>query len=453
MSGRTIDLATLKNVKNTVIGNPTAKATLAKDETFVARLVDCINNPLPYLESSQGSEDDIRIEAAHVVSSLSYGSNDALKSLLSANAHQAFIYAISALQPTDKPTLLAAFTRALKALTSALADAVGPSQMGLHDFPEGIQEEARSALDFLFEMDVLDVYLPLLADKSQQTAISTAHLLASALRSQSYRAAVSEWLPASERHKEITKGKRGWERSDTGNPITKQGGWVAKHLVTFLQKKDSKLQEAALSALASLAKENHSVATKLARTSEQPSMYMGLKVLCPILTYHSRCTFYCIDIMQVEGAGPSDSGMFMRNKYSQSRLLQLYHPRPPPSKISCYDRHPCHEHPNLSTSEPVRTRAKACFVLCQLINDDKDLCQLAFQRGTLTQLAHLIKSITPSESNIQWDEDEPESQACLREAAFTTIAAIALFDNDIRSEITDRLCLVPYIMRPSVTDM
>lgn len=37
MTFAVVDLATLKNVKNSVIGNPTAKASLAKDESFVAR--------------------------------------------------------------------------------------------------------------------------------------------------------------------------------------------------------------------------------------------------------------------------------------------------------------------------------------------------------------------------------------------------------------------------------
>lgn len=71
-----------------------------------------------------------------------------------------------------------------------------------------------------------------------------------------------------------------------------------------------------------------------------------------------------------------------------------------------------------SPTEPVRTRTKACFVLRQLVNDDKDLCQLAFERGSLTHLAQLVKSISPNETSIQWDEDEPESQACLREVSF-----------------------------------
>ncbi|CAL1705500.1 unnamed protein product [Somion occarium] len=418
-----VDLSTLKRVKNSVIGNPTAKAAYAKDENFILKLVECITNPLPYLESSQGSQDDIRIEAAHVVSSLSYGSTDALKSLLTANAHQAFVYAISNLQPTDQPALKAAFARALKALGSALADVVGPSQMGIHDYPVDLQEDARNALDYLFEVEVLDIYLPHLVDSSQQTVISIAQLLASALRSQPYRAAVSEWLPQAERHKEV-KGKRGWEKTDTANPLARQGGWVAKELVSYLNKKDSKLQEAALSALASLAKENPSVASKLAKSVDQPSPLNVILSLCK-----SRLTDLqvaaCLCIIRsgipsyVSAEQPTAKAAAMTVIHSMNNLI--------------------------SSDLDVRTRTKACFVLCHLVSDDKDLCQLAYERGSLNQLADLVKSITPSEPNVQWDEDEPESQACLREAAFTTIASIALFDNDIRCEITDNLRLIPYI--------
>lgn len=39
----------------------------------IHRLVHCINEPGPYLDPAQSSQDDIRIEAAHVIASLSYG--------------------------------------------------------------------------------------------------------------------------------------------------------------------------------------------------------------------------------------------------------------------------------------------------------------------------------------------------------------------------------------------
>lgn len=35
MTVQTVNVASLKNVKNSVIGNPTAKLALAKDEAFV----------------------------------------------------------------------------------------------------------------------------------------------------------------------------------------------------------------------------------------------------------------------------------------------------------------------------------------------------------------------------------------------------------------------------------
>lgn len=49
-----------------------------------------------------------------------------------------------------------------------------------------------------------------------------------------------------------------------------------------------------------------------------------------------------------------------------------------------------------------------------LVSDDKDLCQLAYERGSLTKLANLVKSITPSEASGEWDEDEPDSMSSLR---------------------------------------
>jgi len=56
-----------------------------------------------------------------------------------------------------------------------------------------------------------------------------------------------------------------------------------------------------------------------------------------------------------------------------------------------------------------------------------------------------VQSCTPPEVDPEHDEDEAESISCLREASLTAIAAIALFDNDIRRSITDDLRLLPTI--------
>ena len=51
-----------------------------------------------------------------------------------------------------------------------------------------------------------------------------------------------------------------------------------------------------------------------------------------------------------------------------------------------------------------------------LVNDDASLCLAAFDRGCLEYLAALIQSISPPEpASPEWEEDEPESNFCLRE--------------------------------------
>ncbi|TFY79493.1 hypothetical protein EWM64_g4521 [Hericium alpestre] len=127
MTIRSINIATLKKVKNTVIGNPSAKLDLAQDEVFVATLVNCLNDPEQF---EGGSQDNIRVEAAQVISSLSYGSPEALQSLLRADAHQAFLYAISRFEPNEPIAVKFAFARALRAVAVATAELVGPSQWG-----------------------------------------------------------------------------------------------------------------------------------------------------------------------------------------------------------------------------------------------------------------------------------------------------------------------------------
>ena len=83
MTIQTLSVASLKEVKNSVIGNPSAKNKIAQDVQFVAlsvciRFFTCIyaRKPMTFrlvetLQSPQ--DDDIRIEAAHIISSLSYG--------------------------------------------------------------------------------------------------------------------------------------------------------------------------------------------------------------------------------------------------------------------------------------------------------------------------------------------------------------------------------------------
>lgn len=51
-----------------------------------------------------------------------------------------------------------------------------------------------------------------------------------------------------------------------------------------------------------------------------------------------------------------------------------------------------------------------------LVTDNTELCKIAYDRGSLEKLVTLAKSITPLDTEPEWDMDEPESVSCLREA-------------------------------------
>jgi hypothetical protein len=130
----------------------------------------------------------------------------------------------------------------------------------------------------------MDVWLPFHVSKSAQVCISIAWIVASCVRTQRHRDAVTQWLPPSDRAKE-TKGKRGWERPDVGksNAPGRSGGWLVRNLNELLKNKDFKVshvlsgarksridvfqvQEAALSALAAVTKDTPSIVSVLRRS-------------------------------------------------------------------------------------------------------------------------------------------------------------------------------------------
>ena len=74
-------------------------------------------------------------------------------------------------------------------------------------------------------------------------------------------------MPPTERGREAPRGRRRSERPEALAPAQSSGGgWVARHLTTLLRSRDVKVQEAALNALAALAKDNHDFAIHLAKT-------------------------------------------------------------------------------------------------------------------------------------------------------------------------------------------
>lgn len=94
----------------------------------------------------------------------------------------------------------------------------------------------------MHQVSSLDVWLPFVVSSSVQVSISIAWILASCVRNQRHREAVTQWLPPADRSKE-TKGKRGWERPEVGNSNApgRGGGWLARNLSSLYKLKDFKV--------------------------------------------------------------------------------------------------------------------------------------------------------------------------------------------------------------------
>ncbi|KDR69187.1 hypothetical protein GALMADRAFT_160499 [Galerina marginata CBS 339.88] len=484
-----ITVSSLKKVKNSVIGNPLAKVQLVRDELFVSTLIDCLNpTEIPVEKASQ---DALRIEAAHVIASLSYGSEEALGTLLRANTHRAFLYAISRFTAADPPSLRSAFSRALRALASSIADVVGPSLWGLRPDNSIIRNEAQQALGYLLQSESLDIYLPLLLVPAPTTsapqpasvfavATSTAQMLSTTIRSEAHRRSVTEWILPSERQREV-KSRRGWEK--TSASAASSSPWVARQLVALLgdsqRERDSKLVEAALSALASLARENPVVAIYLGKSTADRD---NVPALANILGFTKSRSIdvqvaACLCVTYILRASSSSPSAALSSHLSSSSA----YPASPQSAhaSSSFTHSLAHtsavDHPNLdenctrtvmnvvnrmvasptsvdvlgsSGSESHQTKTRACYILYHLVADDAALCHAAFDRGCLDYLGSLIKSINPKDSDpVEWEEGEPESLSCLREAALIALSSLALYSDDIRRRITDDLGLLPCISR------
>ncbi|KAG8217986.1 ARM repeat-containing protein [Butyriboletus roseoflavus] len=423
MTVRQITTASLKQLKNTVIGNPSAKLALARDTAFIHSLVDCLNHP-PTSGEPQGSQDDIRVEAAHVISSISYGSEAALASLLRANALQAIVRALSTPQALVIVSLKSALARVLRVLASAIIEVAGPTLGPIRTYSPQFRSEAKIALNYLFEFDCLDVFLPLLTDSSTQTSVAITQLIGAAVRSEVHRNAVIEWLPRSERQREV-KSRRGWERSGVVHVTTRHGAWVIRTLLAMIQKKD--LKASALCALAALALDNPPVATALARAPTDgtaPPLALVLSLTKRRVTDVQLAASLCVtNVIRAQAnnyAGTVDPAAALTVIQVLNRILTL-------------------------PSESPQNQIKACHTLSLLVRDQKDICLEVYERGALANLAALVKSITPLDNPSDWDIDESESRVILREAALMTIASIALFDKVIKRDLADNIQLIPLV--------
>ncbi|CAA7262370.1 unnamed protein product [Cyclocybe aegerita] len=494
----TFSVASLKKTKNIVIGNPLAKVQIVQDELFVSTLIDCLNPPnsdVPPSPSSKSAQDALRIEAAHVVASLSYGSEEALGILLRANTHHALLYAVSRFTKADGVGLRAAFSRALRTLASSLAEVVGPSLWGLRPETSMIRSEAQQALDQIFLIESLDIYLPLLVPgttsshspiSSTAISISTAQMLANTIRTPAHRRTVTEWLPPADRQREV-KSRRGWEKTATLSG-TVPPPWVVRQLLVLLgggeNEQDAKLVEAVLSALAALARENAVVANFLVKGPSERDYVLPLAQIlaytksrsvdvqlaaCLCITHTLRASaHYSNHYPPLSPLRPSMSSsanfadsFTHGSMYSAGASLEdvcmrtvmnvvnrLIAP-PPPFDLASTSAVLMGGMGGGGSAESPVVKTRGCFVLHYLVADDAALCHAALDRGCLEHLSTLIHALIPSSVSSLFQEEDctPAPLSALLEAALTALASLALSSDDVRRRLTDDLGLLPCISR------
>ncbi|KAF7986638.1 hypothetical protein HWV62_26456 [Athelia sp. TMB] len=428
-----VDLLGLKRIKNSVIGNPSAKLALAQDDDFIEHLVGSLND----------APNDVRIEAAHVIASISYGSLPALHALLAAAAPHALLRALAAL-PTPAPgSLLAALARALRALAAAAADAAGPSLWGLRAAPHPPSALARAAAAELFAPDALDVVLPLLAGPPAAAA-SAAQLLAAAVRTPGQRAAVARWAPPHAVAASPTHARR-WESTPAAaGPALP---WAAVQLVRLAGARDVKAQEAALGALGALARDSPGVAAVLAREEGvlERAVVLGRgggRGGKEVQVAACLCATHIVRALPSPGPSAPFAGQVSTQATAVlASVLRLV----------------------ADPDEDKGVRTRATWVLTFLVTDDPALAQLASERGALPPLAALVRQLTPApppaadamvvdtdtEEPEADPDEEPEAVSRLREAALRALAALCLFDHAPRRALLSPSPLGPTPAPPS----
>ncbi|KAL5533100.1 hypothetical protein ACEPAF_4876 [Sanghuangporus sanghuang] len=443
-------LGYLKHIKNTLIGNPSAKLALKHTPGPEGPLLPSYVTAFPYIspyvnynpvvESNVGPSTiadstaaQIRSEAANVVASLAHGPREVLFGLLEADAPSAILDALAGLSDHDPVFLKITIVRALRALFVAIADCAGPS---LWDLGEQCcvdrRSEARSTLDYIFQTQALDVFLPLLESPTPMIKLYIAQLLAFGVRIPKHRIAVADWLPPAERVKE-SKGKRGWEVTalvDANSP-GRQGGWVMRQLAGMLNSKDFVQQEVALYAVATLVKDNQTIALVLSKSSSEQKVLAFFEASQSVLSVAS-------DLARDRKSEVRLAASLCITNIIRSANLGNDH------RFSTMVIHVLSSIIS-NTKEPAVNRAKACHILSWLVADNTDRCLDAWKSGALAKLAEVVSSVTPTTKPQEWEDGEAIDTSRLREAALTAIASLAMLSNDIRNEIAGVFNLLPLI--------
>lgn len=162
-----LTLPPLKKVKNTVIGNPLAKFLIAQDDAFIRMYVPPVSflcsvlmtqkpGCRPTETPNHSTNDALRLEVAHAIASLAYGSEPSLAALLAPGrtcpplrprhvhlSTYSLTFSSSTSYLSSSPALRSTLARALRAVIVALADIVRPRWFRHLCFAEDFFETVR----------------------------------------------------------------------------------------------------------------------------------------------------------------------------------------------------------------------------------------------------------------------------------------------------------------------
>ncbi|KAG8882014.1 hypothetical protein FRB97_008788 [Tulasnella sp. 331] len=386
-------LASLKSLKNTVVGDPRKKKDVVYSDT-IPGLVEWILNTEVDTESFEPFR-AIRLEVASVVSCLSNASPQTTLELVRASAISALMHALNELPENDAEELRIGFCRALRSIVSSCSTILDPRTGLKEDFSTADREDARQAVEQVLQAKALDVYLPLL---SQPGLVSTGiaemlHMGLSCWDSPSPRNVITEWLPLIERESKspgTILRNRGWETAGRPEPA---GSWVSDRLLKLLATGNRKAQEAALQALGALASDNSNLATALTRPASEKTKPPKSKVALEICRPNGSAYDPALTLILLLRTIISDDGM----------------------------------------GAPYQTQG--CHMLAILVADERRNQELASQFGLLSLLLNHLHTNNPSTLEKEWAEDIPGTQSRFREAILISLASLTLHLDNLRRDL------------------
>ncbi|KAG8933658.1 hypothetical protein FRC01_007798 [Tulasnella sp. 417] len=416
-------LASLKLLKNAIVGNPKAKKAVV-DEGAIYWMFDWLAD-IDYVGEDETLTWNVRVEAARVISTLANGSPYATLRLVRNRVLDALLLSITNLRPNRSKELDVALSTALKSVAASCSAIVGPLDSGLSEFYSPAErEEAKQVLERLFKPDAMDVYLPML-ERSTAAATELAYMLHACLscwETSTPRRIMTQWSPSHLPHRPTPSPSRPHGGSPAGENM---GGWVADKLLSLAKQDSPKAQEAALLALSVLAADNP-VFCGVLTTPRSDELGTGLAPLAFIfdltLSLNTSVQFAALRCAAriLRGCKEPPSQIKRMNRATFNPVLTLILQL------------------NQAISDPTLSldlRTKCCYIFAILVTDSIPILDTIHQTKSLTALLKILVDGRPSRETSEWADEIPRAAVRLREAAFLAIAAATLHTQENRREV------------------